>query len=206
MSATRQINLKTHRFTFSEVLVHRISHFSKLHQYDNRHDFKDAWTNWIEETDMSELLSSETSRLHNSGFQGDIKQKLFKSCRYYYRTKPNIQTEQLPRKQYECIHKNTLLLMDQFIRCQIGEFSGKKGDAGSIAPADSFNDFCAMNQSVIVSYLKEHQSPMQTNAETGQKQYSTSQVRLVMGKFKKTYKNRFYMIRVSLQNSPPPVS
>jgi len=194
------IHLKTHRFTFSDTMVNEITRFSKLHQHDDRHSFKDAWKTWIEEKDISHLIMTETQRMCDNGFQGDVQQKLYKSCRYYFRNKSTTPADNLPRKQYECIDKNTLRLMDQFIQTQFDSTPEKTNTVFAITPADSFNIFCANNQSMIVSYMKEHQTPIQMNANNNLLQYSKSQARTVMEKFKKIFKNRFYRIRVNLQN------
>ena len=197
------IHIKTHRFTFSDNMVDEISCFSKLHQHDDRCDFKDAWNIWTQDSEVSILIESETRRLRDTGFQGDIQQKLFKSCRYYFRNKPVPCEESVPRKQYECINKTTLQVMDQFIQSQFRSSASEKTQSVNyitITPADSFHHFCTKHQSILVDYLKENQTPSQLNIETGQNQYSKSQARFIMGKFKKTYKNRFYRIRVSMHN------
>jgi hypothetical protein len=44
------------RYKFSEDFTKPLYQFSKIHQYDHRKDFKEAWNNWIEEN--ADLVST----------------------------------------------------------------------------------------------------------------------------------------------------
>ena len=43
--------------------------FSKIHQYDDRKEFKSAWNVWTEEN--AELIEDETRRLTNLNYDGE---------------------------------------------------------------------------------------------------------------------------------------
>ena len=57
------------RFKFSSDFTDHLTPFAKLHQYDDRHTYKEAWTQWLVIND--ELVDMEVERmfptLKNSG-------------------------------------------------------------------------------------------------------------------------------------------
>ena len=73
------------RHKFSDEFTVSLSKFAKIHQYDHRSDFKEAWATWTD--DNEDLVATETRRLTNNGYEGDILDKMCKSARYYYRKK-----------------------------------------------------------------------------------------------------------------------
>lgn len=90
MASTKQQN-KVFRFKFDDNVVDEMKEFSRIHKFDDRHDFKDAWEKWL--VDNRTMVSDELERLDNLGYNGDIEDKMFKSVRYYYRKKSNEKTE-----------------------------------------------------------------------------------------------------------------
>ena len=44
-------SLLIYRYQFTDEFMEILSHFSKIHQYDDRKDFKEAWTIWSEENE-----------------------------------------------------------------------------------------------------------------------------------------------------------
>ena len=82
------IKMKVFRYKFTHTLSEFMYDFSKLHRYDDRKGFKEAWNQWIEEEDIKPLINEEIKELHTQGYKGDILDKMFKSARYYYRKKP----------------------------------------------------------------------------------------------------------------------
>ena len=73
------------RYKFCEDFTKPLYQFSKIHQYDHRKDFKEAWNIWIEENE--DLVNKEVRRLTELDYKGDILDKMFKSARYYFRKK-----------------------------------------------------------------------------------------------------------------------
>ena len=51
LEPSKKINAPIFRFKFTEAFMEDLYKFSKIHQYDHRKDFKEAWTKWIEEND-----------------------------------------------------------------------------------------------------------------------------------------------------------
>lgn len=80
-------NINIYRYKFSERINELLFTFSKIHQYDDRKTFKEAWDFWSE--DNKEILDFEIERLKQLNYEGDIINKMFKSSRYYFRKKNN---------------------------------------------------------------------------------------------------------------------
>ena len=69
-----------YRFKFTEEFMEDLYKFSKIHQYDDRKDFKEAWKVWTKENEN--IINDEMRRLLNLGYEGDVLDKMFKSARY----------------------------------------------------------------------------------------------------------------------------
>ena len=87
MNGTVRVTIKTNRHTYSEEVVEQLSSFAKVHKYDDRKEFKEAWQKWMEEPDIKNLIVAEVARLTVNGLSGDIVDRMYKSARYYYRKK-----------------------------------------------------------------------------------------------------------------------
>ena len=186
------IQFQIYRFKFSVILTDQLLYFSKLHQFDDRDTFKLSWTNWIKNDEIASLLTTEIEKLTILGLKGDILDKIYKSARYYYRTKQitNISEDQPVkqiRKKYVGFSKNILKVMDEHIQLQIQYYLEQNNIAThlnvNIQPAYAFNDFCINKTDVIKNeliYLEEKEVCL------------TNDIYL---KFKKTYKNRFFIAK-----------
>ena len=84
------VKLKTYRYKFTNEFINELYIFSKIHQYDDRKTFKEAWNNWIIEDEIERLIQCELLRLEEIEYKGDIMIKMFQSARYYYRKKIEI--------------------------------------------------------------------------------------------------------------------
>ena len=85
-----------YRYKFTQEFMDHVHTFSKIHQYDDRKVFKEAWIDWKEENES--IITEEVSRLKILGYDGDILDKAFKSARYYFRNKSNVKPEPKERK------------------------------------------------------------------------------------------------------------
>ena len=180
------ITLQTYRFVFSSEFTEQLSIFAKVHQNDHRKDFKEAWTKWSTDEDIEPLINDEVKRLRTLGFEGDPMEKMFKSARYYYRNKTNqTKEESKQRKPYETISRDIQQKMDEHINHQI-KATAENG-ISKISPAESFDDYISQNRNNILEELR--------NANTV---ITKSECQNLINKYKKSYKNRFYNIRVSL--------
>ena len=79
--------IKTYRHEFGKEFMVRLSAFSKVHQYDDRHMYKSEWTKWTQQEEIAEAIDAEKRRLSENGYTGDIDDKMFKAGRYYFRKK-----------------------------------------------------------------------------------------------------------------------
>jgi hypothetical protein len=157
-----------YRHKFSDEFTVSLSQFAKIHQYDHRADFKEAWTTWTD--DNEDLVATETRRLTNNGYEGDILDKMFKSARYYYRKKSTEKKAPQERRDYTSVSK----AFKEAIDAHIEQFVGK--------PSDGFADFCKTHKELLKTEIRS----MDTTNPT--------QIR---EKIKKTYKNRYFIsIRV----------
>jgi hypothetical protein len=156
------------RFKFTDEFTQILHEFSKIHQYDDRQTFKEAWTQWLEEND--DQIKTETLRLTGLGYDGNIEEKMFKSSRYYFRTKSTEKKAPAQRRQYISMSPILLVAMDEHISKTI-----------QTKPADSFLEFCRVNVELLdeeVQYLLK--KGIQDKEE-------------INYKIKKTYKNRYFM-------------
>jgi len=117
---------------------------------------------------------------------------MFKSARYYFRTKTTDQEKEIKtRKEYESIPRDIMEIMDEHILSQINCQMQTKNDQkiSIISPAKSFDLYLSEYKNLFIEELKDKKEGKITKEDCEQ----------LINKFKKTYKNRFYNIRVNLQ-------
>ena len=160
------------RFKFTENFMEELSNFSKIHQYDHRKDFKEAWVNWTQENE--DLVAKEVQRLLALGYPNEeeiVDDKMFKSARYYFRKKSAIKAEPKQRRQYIGIDHEILETMDRHIVTNIHNDDYK--------PKTAFLMFCKENEDILKQTITR---------------LSISDAKLIQDKIKKTYKNRYFML------------
>ena len=164
------------RYKFTQEFMDELYQFSKIHQYDDRHGFKEAWLVWTK--DYEELVNSEISRLSELRYDGDIIDKMFKSARYYFRKKSSIKSKPCERRTYVSVQRELLDAMDLHIETNI--------IVNNYKPSNGFDDFCNTNINALqteMSHLVKH------------KLYD---IDVIKNKIKKTYKNRYFMMKASV--------
>jgi len=168
--SNKYINI--YRYKFTEQIMEELFTFSKIHQYDERNDFKDAWSVWVDEN--NEIIDNEIKRLSLLGYNGNILEKMYKSARYYFRKKTNEKKEPVKRRKYISVSKELLDLMDEHIENHMydNDYQPKKG----------FVDFCNEQKQI----LRESITKICDEGTTDPKMIET--------KMKKTYKNRYFII------------
>ena len=163
-------NLPIYRFKFTKDFMEELYTFSKIHQYDERNDFKDAWKIWTE--DNEEIINNEIKYLINLKYDGDIMDKMFKSARYYFRKKSTEKKDPKQRRQYISVTRELLDAMDDHIEENI--------KTENYQPKTGFILFCKENEIL----LKE--------ALTKIFEQGVKDMELIQNKIKKTYKNRYF--------------
>lgn len=166
------VNIGIYRYKFENKFIEELFKFSKIHQYDHRSDFKEAWNIWMNEN--NELIDVEIRRLKNLGYDGDIIDKMYKSARYYFRKKSTEKKEPTKRRVYVGTQKELLESMDQHIITNISSKDFK--------PSDGFDDYCKKNIDIL-------KGEIDLLCKAGYK--DTNEIKL---KIKKTYKNRYFLI------------
>ncbi len=164
-------NVNIYRYKFTDDFTVELFKFSKIHQYDDRKAFKEAWNIWLE--DNEDIVNEEYKRLKDMGYDGDIFDKMFKSARYYFRKKSTEKKEPVKRRNYVGSQKNLLEAMDEHIMSNIV--------SGDFKPSEGFDDFCKQN----VNLLKEEIAVLCRAGLTDSND--------IKSKIKKTYKNRYFL-------------
>ena len=156
------------RFKFTSDFTSDLLSFSKLHQFDDRVTYKDAWNLWVQHNDG--LIDSECIRMKQLGYDGNVLDKMYKRGRYYFRKK----TKQEPKKRriYVSIDKDVIEAMDNHILNNYGTPLFK--------PSLSHNVFC-----------NEHVDLVQDEITRLFDQHLTKDD--IINKIKKTYKNRYFL-------------
>jgi len=174
--------LNIYRYKFDDEFAQQIYIFAKIHQYDNRHDFKEAWNIWVD--DNNETIETEINRLILLEYNGNILDKMFKSARYYFRKKKNVVKEPIKRREYTSVDKELLYHMTEHIITNIVNEKYK--------PSTGFINFCKHNSELV---LKEIQRLYSEGIYTGNE---------IKVKLKKTYKNRYYIISKNMKKIKTP--
>jgi hypothetical protein len=157
-----------YRYKFCEEFVDLLSDFAKVHQFDERKDFKEAFTNWVEEN--KEIISFENERLKDLGYSGDMCDKMFRSARYYFRTKETTKPLIAPRKKYTQLSLSFLELMKHHL-----------DNNKALKPAVSYDLFCETYRREFI----EETRLIETNGECAE------------SKIKKAFKNKYFNVKNS---------
>jgi hypothetical protein len=164
-------NVNIYRYKFTEDFTGELFKFSKIHQYDERKAFKEAWNIWMDDNQC--IVNEEYRRLKDIGYDGDIYDKMFKSARYYFRKKSTEKKEPVKRRIYVGSQKDLLEAMDDHIKSNIV--------SGDFKPSEGFDEFCKQN----VNLLKEEITVLCRAGLTDSNE--------IKSKIKKTYKNRYFL-------------
>ena len=167
-----ELPILIYRFKFTEEFMEELYNFSKIHQYDERKDFKEAWKTWMEENET--IIDEEMRRLLNLGYEGDVLDKMFKSARYYFRKKSTEKKEPKQRRQYISVNRELLDVMDNHIEENIY--------VEDYQPKTGFITFCKDNETLLKDTISKI-------FEQGIKESQ-----MIEEKIKKTYKNRYFML------------
>ena len=162
-------SIAIYRYKFTEEFIEYLYNFSKIHQYDDRKDFKEAWIKWTEEHD--DIVNMENRRLTNLGYDGNVLDKMFKSARYYFKNKSPEKKEPKERRQYISVNRELLNAMDMHIKENMTDKEYK--------PKLGFSSFCEKNTDLLNETISK---------------LSVNDAELISDKIKKTYKNRYFMI------------
>jgi hypothetical protein len=171
---------KIFRYKLSDDIMLNITQFAKIHQFDDRHQYKEAWGNWL--TENQDNVEREVVRLQQLEYTGDIIDKMFKAGRYYFREKVTVKKQTEPKKRdYIVMHPEIIQAMDLHLRSLI--------NTNDFKPAKAYNHFCEQHIDLLRKEILRLTSEHKTI--TGQQ---------MSAKFKKTYKNRYFGLQSHLQS------
>ena len=171
------------RFKFNKEIIDMLTYFAKLHQYDKRADYKEAWKAWYEEN--NDTLQREANRIIGLGYSGNVEDKMYKAARYYFRNKAlmgsNENTEKsiiesnTDQKKRDYITLSIILLdlMDEHIKSNINK--------SDFTPAKAYCNFCN-------TFSEEIKREIQVLIA----EYVHITNNDICKKIKKAYKNRYY--------------
>ena len=181
---------KIFRYKLSDEIMSSITQFAKIHQLDDRHMYKEAWTRWL--ADEQDNVEREVGRLEQLEYKGDILDKMFKAGRYYFREKVTIKAvenanantvanandvDNTKTREYIVMDPAIIQAMDLHLRSLIHNKNFK--------PAVAYNEFCDQHVELV---RLEIQRLMAQNISREK----------MSAKFKKTYKNRYYILQKAL--------
>lgn len=161
---------RTYRFKLSEEISSSIYQFAKIHQYDDRINYKEAWKEWLETND--DEVRRETNRLNELGYYGNVQDKMYKSGRYYFRSKSNVQIQPKERRNYVSTSSELIESMDSHIKMHY--------HTPDYTPALGYEHFCKKYSQELIKEIEL----LKNNNVTDSKEISC--------KIKKTYKNRYF--------------
>lgn len=163
---------KVYRHRLSANIVEIVTDFARIHEHDDRKDYKQAWVEWVELN--KSIFDEECTRLKELGYEGDPLDKIFKAGRYYFRKKSVAKKSQpKARRVYIGTSREMLQAMDAFI---VSQLNGES----SLSPAACYLKFIESTTGAPVydaeiSILSAHLDAVAAK-----------------DKLKKTFKNRYY--------------
>jgi hypothetical protein len=182
-----------YRFKFTEKFIDQLSYFAKIHQYDDRHMFKEQWDLWVKINNS--IVQEEIERLIALQYNGDILDKMYKSARYYFRKKEISKQNNSTQSQIiDNINENedgnedgenkrrTYIRLGQEVLTAIDKHIQRNHAEDDYSPANGYNKFCLQNKDILLHTIQEiiNNPDIILNGDA-------------LGlKIKKTYKNRYY--------------
>jgi len=205
------------RFEFSSQLVELVTAFANVHRYDDRKTYKEAWAQWMAGAEVADLFATEVARLKALGYKGDAADKLYKSGRYYFRTRePTVQRSSLWPHTPPSVATSTpndangvrrglgpkatalnlgsprkyVLLNHALLGAMDAHIERSMQSNDEYTPAMGFSEFCKLHARDAV-LLSEIARLVEIRDAT----------RDIHQKLKKTYKNRYFMMVKNATNA-----
>ena len=211
MAQTTQTKTKkTFRFEFESDIMELIERFAIVHQYDERKMYKEQWNSWYNEN--KEQMEREIERMNDIGYVGDVKDKMFKAGRYYFRKK-NIKNKEEQAETHaetqaetqaqvketinndikphvvnpavvvtEKKRRNYITMLEATLVAMDEHIKLSLATDADFKPSDGYSEFCEKNVLVLRTEIQR----MVADNIMDKKD--------IADKIKKTYKNRYYMI------------
>lgn len=180
--------IKKFRYDFTDEVGNLLSIFSKEHENEKYKEFQKSWNEWTNKEEIKEILEKECDRLEKQGYENDVWDKMYKSARYYYKKKDSEKKEKIQSKHTNRFSTMFLSIIDEFIKYRLTNQLESENQL-SLSQPESYNEFCISNKDHLLNEFKrliKERGFIPENIEA---------------KLKKTYKNRFHLIRNKIVNS-----
>lgn len=176
VSTSNSNNSKIFRFKLNDDIMLLITQFAKMHQYDDRHSYKEAWENWTKV--QQDFIEREISRLQQLGYKGDVMDKMFKAGRYYFREKTvseekTVAVKPVKKRDYIVMSQEIIQAMDKHLTSIMKQTDFK--------PAKGYVEFCEQQ----INLLRPEILRLTDQNITAEK---------LAEKLKKSYKNRYFIL------------
>lgn len=180
----KQFNI--YRFKFNDNIILILKEFAKLHQFDDRITFKEAWTEWIKLYNSE--IEEERKRLEAIGYTSDVIIKMFKSTRYYFKKKLTIKKEEINEElnedqhsdQIEKSNNRTYISLDIGLLEEIDSHIKKNSNNDTYTPALGWDEFCVTYNNLVESEINRINREYNLDKQN------------INNKLKKAYKNKYY--------------
>ena len=162
------------RYKFSESFMDLLRLFANNHRFDEPAVFKERWMRWTcNELNFQKIIKEE-KRLVESGYKGNMEDKMYKTVRYYLKTKSPQKKEPKKRRKYVSITRDMIKSMDDHIEeIAIPE---------NMKPSNAYNNFMSIPETSNLIDNEVNELIRKELTEVA-----------ALNKIKKTYKNRFYL-------------
>ena len=90
-STLSSIQCQPYRYKYSSEMVDILFKFARDNMESDKHDFEEAWKEFIKEEKIDNIIKRETELLSTSGYVGSISTKMYKSVRYYFMKKARME-------------------------------------------------------------------------------------------------------------------
>ena len=164
---------KIYRYKFSKDFLDVMTEFARIHRFDDAQVFKENWDDWVEEN--TDSISRETKHLKDMGYTGNVKVKMYKSARYYFKNKS---TKENSKEKKRCKYVG----LDPLFRMAMDDHIETIAFRRELKPAMGYIDFMDSEKNKkIINDEKRRLKSVGFDKED------------IEGKLKKTYKNRYYL-------------
>jgi len=158
-----------YRHKFTPTFMTRLEEWVSVHKFDENESFLDNWQLWCRSNEL--VIENEREILEKNGCKKNIHTKMYKTVRYYLKTKKETK-EPKKRRPYISLDKDLIEDMDRHVG-----FSNKK-------PQKSYEDF-----------LENSDFNKNVNTTIAELKYIGLSEIDILYKIKKTYKNRCYIYK-----------
>jgi hypothetical protein len=205
MSVSHSVIKRVFRYKMNDEIMDEVKEFGRIHKYDTKDDFNEAWKEWVNEHD--DLIHQEKERLAGLGYKGDVYRKLYKSVRYYYIKKSSssgkrdaIDVGETGETEgdgdgngdgngngyvaAQTTNKKRILLNRSFMKAVESHIERSLERSDNLKPSECYTDFMVTNKDIVADEI---------NYCKGKYNLEDKDDDEIIYKIKKLYKNRYFI-------------